>query len=74
MNDKVYVLSVEHLVLQNGDLVDASFSYNMALGPKDESEALEYFRKTRFSDSTNIYGVTNRSKVIAVYKEIGRYE
>lgn len=70
-----YIVATEHQVIQDGRVVDATLSYNTKLGPENELDAIEFFGSPLIKQVqyTNIYGVTNKSIVRAVYKKIGEW-
>lgn len=66
----VYVLEMEHQVIQNGNVVDANVSFIKCLGPSNEKEATYLFKSTKNTSYTNIYGVENKVKLVGVYRRL----
>lgn len=66
----VYVLEMEHQVIQNGNVVDANVSFIKCLGPSNVKEAVDLFRSTKNTSYTNIHGVENRVRLVGVYRGI----
>ena len=70
MYNTEYVIATEHQLIQNNHVVDSTISYNTSYGPKNEEDAIEFFSKTRKCKYTNIYGITNKTEVVGIYKRI----
>ena len=61
---------MEHQVLQDGKVVDATISYIKCLGPAHEKTALDFFRKTKNISYKNIHGVVNSAIVRNIYRRV----
>ena len=66
----VYVLEMEHQVIQDGKVVDANVSFVKILGPANEKDAIEFFKITKNTSYKNIHGVENKVKLVGVYRRI----
>ena len=64
----VYVLEMEHQVIQEGEVVDANVSFIKILGPANTKDAIEFFKITKNTSYKNIYGVENKVKLVGVYR------
>lgn len=70
MYNNEYLVEIEHEVIENNMIVEASISYYNQLGPENESEAVKFFKKRGNGEIPNLYGAIYRSTVRAVYKRV----
>ena len=64
----VYVLEMEHQVLQDCQVVDANVSFIKILGPANTKDAIDFFKITKNTSYKNIHGVENKVKLVGVYR------